>query len=131
MSNFALNNVLIVPSIISNLLSVRQFTRDNRCSIEFDTLGFSVKDNFSDKDLQTRRVILRCDSDGDLYTLPSVTPATPHVLLAASSSLWHQCLGHPCPVVLNALNKQDLIPCNKVDKPLCHSCQLGNHTSTF
>jgi len=59
-SNFALNNVLIVPSIVRNLLSVRQFTRDNSCSIEFDAFGFSVKD------LSTRRVILRCNSDGDL-----------------------------------------------------------------
>ena len=53
-SNFVLNNVLVVPSIVRNLLSVRQFTRDNSCSIEFDAFGFSVKD------LKTRRVILQC-----------------------------------------------------------------------
>ena len=63
-SNFALNNVLVVPSIVQNLLSVRQFTHDNHCSIEFDALGFSVKD------LSTGRVMLRCNSTGDLYTLP-------------------------------------------------------------
>ena len=39
-SNFALNNVLVVPSIVQNLLSVRQFTHDNHCSIEFDAFGF-------------------------------------------------------------------------------------------
>jgi hypothetical protein len=43
-SNFALNNILVVPSIIRNLLSVRQLTRDNSCSIKFDAYGFSVKD---------------------------------------------------------------------------------------
>jgi len=43
-SKFALNNVLIVPSIVRNLLPVRQFTFDNNCSIEFDALGFSMKD---------------------------------------------------------------------------------------
>jgi hypothetical protein len=43
-SNFTLNNILIVPSIVHNLLSVRQFTRDNSCSVEFDAFGFSVKD---------------------------------------------------------------------------------------
>jgi hypothetical protein len=43
-STFHLNNVLVVPSLIHNLLSVRQFTLDNSCSIEFDAFGFSVKD---------------------------------------------------------------------------------------
>jgi hypothetical protein len=43
-SEFTLNNVLVVPAIVRNLLSVRQFTRDNSCSIEFGALGFSVKD---------------------------------------------------------------------------------------
>jgi hypothetical protein len=43
-SDFILNNVLVVLSIIRNLLSIRQFTRDNSCSIEFDTFSFSVKD---------------------------------------------------------------------------------------
>ena len=38
-SNFPLHNVLVVPSLVHNLLLVRQFTRDNY-SIEFDALGF-------------------------------------------------------------------------------------------
>jgi len=81
MSRFVLNNVLIIPSIIRNLLLVRQFTRDNCCSIEFDASGFSVKD------IRTRRVILHCDSAGDLYTIPSVAPAAAQALLAASFTL--------------------------------------------
>lgn len=43
-SPFLLNNVLIVPSLVRNLLSVRKFTRGNSCSIEFYSSGFSVKD---------------------------------------------------------------------------------------
>jgi hypothetical protein len=39
----SLRNILIVPHIIKNLISVRQFTTDNCCSIEFDPFGFSVK----------------------------------------------------------------------------------------
>ncbi|GJR56567.1 hypothetical protein Tco_1407088 [Tanacetum coccineum] len=39
-----LNNVLITPNIVKNLISVRQFIRDNNCTIEFDAYGFSVKD---------------------------------------------------------------------------------------
>ena len=43
-TTFDLNNVLIAPSLVRNLLPVHQFTRDNSCSIEFDALGFSIKD---------------------------------------------------------------------------------------
>jgi hypothetical protein len=120
-SNFALNNVLVVPSIIQNLLSIRQFTRDNHCSIEFDAFGFSAKD------IPMGRMILCCNSDGDLYTLPQSTPSS-SALLAASSTLWHQRLGHLSPADLVRLNKNNLISCNKTGSSLCHSCQLGKHT---
>jgi hypothetical protein len=53
---FYLNNVLVTPDIIQNLLSVCRFTTDNWCSIEFDLLGLSVKD------LSTRNMITRCNS---------------------------------------------------------------------
>jgi hypothetical protein len=42
--SFKLNNVLLVPHLIHNLLSINKFTQDNRCSIEFDAFGFSMKD---------------------------------------------------------------------------------------
>jgi hypothetical protein len=41
---FYLYNVLVTPDIIQNLLSVRHFTTNNWCSIEFDPYGLSVKD---------------------------------------------------------------------------------------
>ncbi|GJR16751.1 ribonuclease H-like domain-containing protein [Tanacetum coccineum] len=65
-----LNNVLITPHIVKNLIYVRQFVRDNNCTIEFDAFGFSVKDFLS------RRVLLRCDITGDLnpVTAPSIIP---------------------------------------------------------
>jgi hypothetical protein len=84
-SSFSLRNILVVPSLVRNLLSVRQFTRDNHCTIEFDAFGFSVKD------LQTKRVILRSNSSDGLYTVP----ATPQANLAISTDLWHHRLGHP------------------------------------
>jgi hypothetical protein len=42
-SNFVLKSVLRVLSLIQNLLSVDQFTRDNAVSIEFDPLGFLLR----------------------------------------------------------------------------------------
>jgi hypothetical protein len=51
-TKFDLKHVLVAPSLVRNLLSVRQFTRDNKRSIEFDEFGFSIKD------LQTQHMIL-------------------------------------------------------------------------
>jgi len=41
--SFRLNNVLVSPQLIKNLISIRQFTTDNNCSVEFDPAGCSVK----------------------------------------------------------------------------------------
>jgi len=38
-----LNDVLVSPSLIKNLISVRRLTRDNNVLIEFDPSGFSIK----------------------------------------------------------------------------------------
>jgi len=85
--SFFLNNVLVSPNLIKNLISVRQFTSDNNCSIEFDPAGCSVKD------LRTRRLLARCNSSGPLY--PLCRPAATALLGGLSSSLWHRRLGHP------------------------------------
>nr|GEY31006.1 ribonuclease H-like domain-containing protein [Tanacetum cinerariifolium] len=108
-----LNNVLITPHIVKNLIYVRQFVHDNNCTIEFDVFGFSVKD------FTTRRVLLRCDSD--LYPLPALS-TIPHAFLV-SRHMWHQCLGYPGSEELHRLVSSNFISCNK-EKPLvfCHAC---------
>lgn len=60
---FHLKNVLVGPNIIQNLFSVRRFTTNNFCSMEFDHFGLSMKD------LSIRTLLARCDSSGRLYTL--------------------------------------------------------------
>ncbi|GJS31989.1 ribonuclease H-like domain-containing protein [Tanacetum coccineum] len=91
-----LNNVFVTPNIIKNLIYVRQYTKYNNCTIEFDAFGFSVKD------LLTRHILLRYDSSGDLY--PVTKPSTiPVVFLSTSSSTWHQHLCHPGDEVLCSL----------------------------
>ncbi|XP_071686819.1 uncharacterized protein [Rutidosis leptorrhynchoides] len=114
-----LNNVLVTPNIVKNLISVHQFTRDNIVSVEFDPFGFSVKDYL------TRQLLLRCDSTGDLYP---VTPHSPQHALVTSPITWHQRLGHPGHDVLRKLISIKDILCNKTMSPLfCHACQLGKH----
>jgi histone deacetylase 1/2 len=111
---FHINDVLVVPHIIKN-----------RVSVEFDPLGISVKD------LRTKDTLLRCDSTGPIYTLqlPS-TPSSPCVLVATPSpTTWHRRLGHLGAATLHHLAQDSSIICNsKPDNvPLCHACQLGRH----
>ncbi|GJZ42787.1 ribonuclease H-like domain-containing protein [Tanacetum coccineum] len=116
-----LHNVLITPNIIKNLICVRQFTRDNNCTIEFDAFGFSVKD------FLTRHILLRCDSSGDLY--PVTKPSSlPSALMSLGPSTWHQRLGHPGDAVLHSLVSRNFISCKKEKSPhVCHAWQLGKH----
>ncbi|GKA37920.1 ribonuclease H-like domain-containing protein [Tanacetum coccineum] len=74
----------------------------------------------------TRRVLLRCDSTGDLY--PVTTPSSiPHAFLI-SQHTWHQRLGHPGGEVLRRLVSSKFILYNKEKPPvLCHAYQLGKH----
>ncbi|GJZ21473.1 ribonuclease H-like domain-containing protein [Tanacetum coccineum] len=74
----------------------------------------------------TRRVLLRCDSTGDLYpvTAPSPIPQAFFV----SQHTWHQRLGHPVGEVLRRLVSSNFISYNKEKPPvLCHACQVGKH----
>lgn len=119
---FSLNHVLVTPQIIKNLISVRRFTIDNNCSVEFDPFGLSVKD------LRTKTVIAKCNSSSDLYPLlPS--PPRPHALVATSTTLWHNRLGHLGSEGLRPLVHSAAISCtHSTCDSLCHACQLGRHT---
>ncbi|GJV29370.1 ribonuclease H-like domain-containing protein [Tanacetum coccineum] len=116
-----LNNILVTPNILKNLISVRRFTRDNNCTIEFDVFGFFVKD------FLTRHILLRCDGSGDLY--PVIKPSTsPTAFLSTSASTWHQRLGHLGDQVLRSLVSRHFISYNKEkSSQICHACQLDKH----
>ncbi|GKA85644.1 ribonuclease H-like domain-containing protein [Tanacetum coccineum] len=115
-----LRNVLVTPNIIKNLVLVRKFTTDNKCSIDFDPYGFTIRD------YHTRQTLLRCDSTGDLYPLHVVASA--FTLLTNNHSLWHQRLGHPGDAVIQTLSSRGLVSYNKNAQHLCRACQLGKQT---
>jgi hypothetical protein len=129
--SFYLNNVLVTPDIIKNLLSILQFTANNWCSIEFNPFGLSVMD------LATRNVITMCNRSMPLYIICLTVTRTPQAstyyaltaAAAAPTSLWHHRLGHPGPDDLLKLPTSIAIICNKHrDDLICHACQLGRHT---
>jgi hypothetical protein len=119
-----LNNILVAPDIIQNLLSVHCCTTDNSCSIEFDPFGLSVKD------LATRNVIIRSISSGLVYTLCLLSHATtPRAFYTVTASTWHCHLGHPGRDTLSRLASTAAISCTKSQSGhLCHACQHGHHT---
>jgi histone deacetylase 1/2 len=126
-SSIQLRNVLISPSLIKNLVSVRALTRDNSVSVEFDPLGFSIKD------LRTKTVLLRCDSTGDLYPLrtPGSAPSAPgrhnNLHVSLDTELWHSRLGHPGEASLHQILHSFGYSCSKSDRHTCHACRLGKH----
>jgi hypothetical protein len=126
-SPFYLNTILVTSDIIQKLLSVRRFTTDNWCYMEFDPFGLSVKN------LSTRNVINMCNSSGPLYTMhlpshpaPSSLASAPSALVA-SASTWHQPLGHPGVDVLPKLSHDSSVVCSRLIHDLYHACQLGRH----
>ena len=87
-----LSNILVSPHLIKSLISVRRLTRENPITVEFDELGFCVKD------ARTRMVLHRCDSLDELYPVHSPsTSTTAPVALSAGVDLWRARLGQPHP----------------------------------
>ena len=124
--SFALNNVLVCPNIIKNLISVRKFVTDNSCAIDFDPFGFCVKD------LRTRTKLLRCNSSGPLYSVTPSPPLLSHSAFTTTSlngSVWHARLGHPSNATLSRI-LSFFSPTISISDltTLCQACQLGKHT---
>jgi hypothetical protein len=68
-----LNQVLCVPAITKNLLSISKFTKDNNAYAEFSSLGCVIKDQ------KTKRPLLQGSLRNGLYELKLVE-ATPQSL---------------------------------------------------
>uniref|UniRef100_A0A453KX44 Integrase catalytic domain-containing protein n=1 Tax=Aegilops tauschii subsp. strangulata TaxID=200361 RepID=A0A453KX44_AEGTS len=117
--DFCLTDVLVSPNVVTSLISVRRFTKDNSCSVEFYPCGFLVKD------LRTRRVLMISVNNGDLYPFHGNTSTPPSAFTVSTSDLWHRRLGHPGAHSLSTLANDFLSSCNKSAHTPCNACQLG------
>ena len=94
---FQLKNVLHIPCIASNLLSVHKLCLDNNCCCHFDAQKLLIQD------LPTGRLLYKGLSKDGVYPIHSsqfCTFASSKTACLASSSaqkwqLWHSRLGHP------------------------------------
>ncbi|XP_075475765.1 uncharacterized protein LOC142511512 [Primulina tabacum] len=130
-----LHNVLFVPALHCNLLSVSAFNKNLHCSTIFST------DSCVFQDLESGRTIgnAKCCAGLYLFTMKppveSSSNAPDHHTSAVQSIrnneflLWHYRLGHP-----NFLYLKKLFPSlvnNKTShSPYCDVCQFSKHTRT-
>ncbi|XP_027358813.1 ABC transporter B family member 15-like [Abrus precatorius] len=96
-----LHDVLLVPSLTKNLLSISQLTTQFSVNCEFSNVDFCVKKRETGKPMITGRC------KGDLYVLsPSPELHYSHRFKSGSANTWHQCLGHPQTIALQLLKNK-------------------------
>ena len=117
--DFRLTDVLASPDVVTSLISVCRFTKDNSCSVEFYPCGFLVKD------LRARRVLMIPISNSGLYLFHGNNHDPPSAFTISMSDLWHRRLGHPGAHSLSTLANKFLSSCNKSAHIPCKACQLG------
>ena len=93
-----LSNVLYVPTIHKNLISVYRLCNNNQVSVEFFPSYFQVKD------LSLGVPLLRGHTNKELYEWPIVNAAAASYFTTPTAkttfSNWHSRLGHPSPSIL-------------------------------
>lgn len=83
-TTFKLNNVLCVPRMKKNLISISQFCKSNNVSIEF------LLSNFLVKELRTGATLLTGHTKDGVYEWPVTSPLLAFSSTKASSSEWHK-----------------------------------------
>jgi transposase InsO family protein len=125
---FQLRNVLHVPKIASNLLSVHKLCLDNNCSCYFDAKKLLIQD------LPTGRLLYKGQSSNGVYPIQShlfhsianKTACVAHSISSDKWHLWHSRLGHPSSNVLhNIFPYFSTVPNSKSVIEHCHHCLAG------
>lgn len=120
-----LHNVLYVPNIHKNLISVYRLCNANRVSVEFFPASFQVKD------LSTGVPLLRDKTKDELYEWPMTVPQATAMLTSSSSkatlSSWHSRLGHPSSSILNTIVSAFSLPVSSTSQKFlsCTDCFIN------
>jgi hypothetical protein len=128
---FLLKQLLHVPNMCKNLLSVRQFALDNDVFFESHSSFFTIKDR------KNRLPIHHGQLKDGLYHLlpPQVSSSQSQALVGERTSphSWHHCLGHPALRTVNFVPSKFQLPVlsNKASVP-CPICpQAKGHQLPF
>lgn len=124
-NHIKLSDVLVVPNITKNLLSIRKLTSDSPLDVLFSNLFFSIQNR------EAKEIIARGKCENGLYIhkqghqvfLSSLKSSK----LQASHELWHNRLGHVSFDIISLLHKLGVLSVTSLlPKPhVCPSCQLS------
>ena len=122
-SAFQLNDVLCVPDIKTNLISIYQFCVTNNVFVEFLPMCFQVKD------LHTGEPLVQGITKDGVYEWPAIKSSSSPPIIAFSStkttsSNWHHRLGHPAfPILKHVIFEFQLNISSPLSKELvCNAC---------
>uniref|UniRef100_A0A2N9J5B9 Integrase catalytic domain-containing protein n=1 Tax=Fagus sylvatica TaxID=28930 RepID=A0A2N9J5B9_FAGSY len=118
-SSLLLKDVLHVPQITKNLVSVQKFTSDTNTFFEFHPDYFLVKDR------PTRKLLLHGLSSNGLYSFSSAKPhSPPSAFLGERTSIdgWHSRLGHPAFPVVSRIVSRFGLPASNKGHSSCSAC---------
>lgn len=118
------HNVLIVPEICANLLSVSALVRKG-LRLVFDSQGCAVIEEKSGK------IIANASEMNGLYRLDAKTRVSANSLLVPKINsvemLWHRRLGHAGVDTIRRISGDILINNGNLKLPQCEICVLGKH----
>lgn len=116
-----LSNVLYVPKISRNILSLSRLCHDNNILISFSSSYFVIKD------LSNNQTILEGQTTQGIYNCCLSSPlAYSAITHQSSSSNWHHRLGHPSVKVLNIIsNLLNVSSSNLLSSDPCNACNIN------
>ena len=127
-----LKDVLVVPNLTKNLLSVSKLTNDFPLAVLFTDNKFIIQN------LQTQKVVASGDRVDGLYVLKRGHHVFSAIInkhnLCNSFDIWHARLGHVSPQIISMLNKKGFLSLTSIlpNPSLCVSCQKAkSHKLSF
>lgn len=118
-NNIRLKNVLCVPDLNTNLLSVAKMT-DNDYNVQFNRYGAIVYKEPNDVKMTAVRI-------GNAYYVRSFVVKNESANMTNDVNLWHQRLGHANKRVVEEMKREELVIGMNEDelKTLCEPCVEG------
>ncbi|KAJ1704569.1 hypothetical protein LUZ63_004348 [Rhynchospora breviuscula] len=113
-----LTNILLVPAITKNLLSISQLIKDNNVIVEFSCQHCFIKDP------QSNKIILSGTLHNGLYQLDTLSIGQHQAFHTSQETmdLWHYKLGHCSFSVLEKLKKTNVISVMSSAHSTCSNC---------
>ncbi|GJS78106.1 NB-ARC domains-containing protein [Tanacetum coccineum] len=126
-NNITLYDVLVVPEYTISLLSVHKLSRDNKLFVGFNENNCYIRDLKANKTVGIGRQfngLYLFDVDNACKIVSNYSNSSCFI----SKILWHQRLGHPVDLVLDALKSSLNLDSHSTSDHLCDTCNKAKQT---